>query len=210
MSTEAQISANQANSQHSTGPRTEEGKLASCMNNFRFGFTGAFRVLPDEDELEFEALRTGLLAEHRPATQTERLLVDGMAEHYWLKQRAITLQNECFTADLSPRDFEKRLALYMRYQTTNDRGFSKCLNDLLKLRAEKRKERIGFDSQKRQEAEQARKQSVENRKLDVHRMDVLLAEAKVDHQLSLTHSIEYATAKAMRDENRLVSEAKAA
>ncbi len=196
MSTDAQISANQANSQLSSGPKTEAGKAVSCMNNFRFGFTGAFRVLPNEDELEFEALRTGLLAEHKPATQTERLLVDGMAEHYWLKQRALTLQNECFTADLSSRDFEKRLALYMRYQTTNDRAFSKCLSDLLKLRAEKRKEQIGFDSQQRQLAEQARKQSMETRKQDTHRIDVLLAEARADHQLMLNRNLEYSVTRA--------------
>ncbi len=191
MSTQSQITANQANSQLSTGPTSAEGKAVSCKNNFRFGFTGAFAVLPWEDELDFESLRTGLLAEHQPVTQTERLLVDGMAEHYWLKQRAITLQNECFTADLSSRDFEKRLALYMRYQTTNDRAFSKCLNDLLKLRAEKRKQQIGFESQQQKEAEQARRQSIETRKQDLHRMDVLLAEAKVDNQRMQNFTLDY-------------------
>ncbi len=191
MSTQSQISANQANSQLSTGPTSEAGKAASCKNNFRFGFTGAFTVLPSEDELEFESLRTGLLAEHQPTTQTERLLVDGMAEHYWLKQRAIKLQNNCFTMDLSPRDLEKQLALYLRYQTTNDRAFYKSLNQLLTLRAEKRKQQIGFESQKLKQAEEARKQSIENRKLDVHRMDVLLAEAKVDNQTIQNIRLEY-------------------
>ncbi len=203
MSTEAQITANQANSQLSTGPTSAEGKAVSCKNNFRFGFTGAFTVLPWEDELEFETLRTGLLAEHQPATQTERLLVDGMAEHYWLKQRAIILQNNCFTLDLAPRDREKQLALYMRYQTTNDRAFYKALAQLLSLRAERRKQQIGFESQKQKEADQVRKQSIETRKQDLHRMHVLLAEAKVDRRLMLNRNLEYSS-------TRVASEVKAA
>jgi hypothetical protein len=47
---------------------------------------------------------------------------------------------------------DKKLALYMRYQSVNDRAFSKCLTDLLKLRAERRKEQIGFESQNQKRA----------------------------------------------------------
>ncbi len=200
MSTQAQILANQANAEHSTGPKTEEGKAASCKNNFRFGFAGNFTVLPSEDQEEFDTLSHGLRAEHQPKTVTETLLVRKMAEHFWLSKRAMMLQELALGSNLPIRDQERQFALYLRYQTTNDRGFSKCLNDLLKLRAEKRRERIGFESQQRQEAEQARKQSIENRKLDVYRMDVLLSEAKVDHQLMLNRN----------SMNSAVSEAKAA
>ncbi len=195
--------ANQANSQHSTGPNTEEGKLASCKNNFRYGFAGNFTVLPSEDQEEFDTLSHGLRAEHQPKTVTETLLVEKMAQHFWLSLRAVTLQDLTMGSDLPIRDQESQFALFLRYQTTNDRGFSKCLNDLLKLRAEKRKEQIGFESQRLKQAEEARKQSIENRKQDVHRMDVLLSEAKVDHQLMLTRNVEYSM-------KRAASEAKAA
>jgi hypothetical protein len=51
MSTEAQISANQANSQNSTGPKTEAGKTASAQNSWKHGLTvGVFRVLATEDQ----------------------------------------------------------------------------------------------------------------------------------------------------------------
>ncbi len=203
MSTQAQILANQANAEHSTGPKTEEGKLASCKNNFRYGFTGNFTVLPSEDQEQFDTLYQGLRSEHKPQTVTETALIEKMAQHIWLGRRAITLQEVTMADNLPMRDQERQFALFLRYQTTNDRGFSKCLNDLLKLRAEKRKERIGFESQQRQEAEQARKQSIENRKQDVHRMDVLLSEAKVDHQVMQNFRLEY-------ENRRDVSEAKAA
>ncbi len=56
MSTQSQIAANQANAQHSSGPKTAEGKAISCLNNFRHGFTGEFNVLPSEDQEQFDTL----------------------------------------------------------------------------------------------------------------------------------------------------------
>ncbi len=102
-----------------------------------------------------------------------------MAQHYWLAQRALNLQQLCF--DESGVD-EKQLALYLRYQTTHDRGFHKCLNDLLKLRAQKRREQIGFVSQQHKQADQTRREARENRQEERHKWAVLLAQAKVDHQ----------------------------
>ena len=57
MATDAQILANQQNAQHSTGPKTDDGKAASCKNNFRYGLTGAsFTVLPFEDQDEYDQI----------------------------------------------------------------------------------------------------------------------------------------------------------
>jgi hypothetical protein len=64
-------------------------------------------------------------------------------------------------------------------------GRVKALNDLLKLRAAKRKEQIGFESQQRAERDDKRKQ-------ERHQWDILLAEAKVDGQQlrDLNHDIK--------------------
>ena len=61
----AQLAANQANAQHSCGPKSEAGKAASCMNNFGHGFTGVFSVLASEDQQAFDTLSLGLQAEQR-------------------------------------------------------------------------------------------------------------------------------------------------
>jgi len=167
MSTPAQVAANQANSQHSTGPKTETGKATSCLNNFRHGLAGDFTVLESEDQEHYDALLAGLRAEHRPSTVTEILLVEKMAQSFWLSQRAQRFAEESM-------DDEKRFSLFLRYQTTNDRGFHKCLDQLLKLRAEKRKQEIGFESQKQKEAEETRKQ-------ELHEARVRLANAKASH-----------------------------
>ncbi|MDQ2776436.1 MAG: hypothetical protein M3Y57_16200, partial [Acidobacteriota bacterium] len=69
-----------------------------------------------------------------------------------------------------------------RYQTTHDRAFHKCLNQLAKLRADKRKEQIGFESQKRQQAAQeaieVSKQADETRRQEVHQAKVRLLNSK--------------------------------
>ena len=161
---QAKLAANRANAQASTGPRTEEGKAISSLNNLRHGFNGAFCVLPSENPREFIGLMNDLHAEHKPATPTERLLVMDMARHYWLIQRAIRLQEECFTRGLNDVALEKQLALYMRYQTTNQRAFHRCLNELLNLRKQKPADRHGFESQNVEQASQAFKSNRKNEK----------------------------------------------
>ena len=96
MSTQAQILANQANSQLSTGPTSESGKAVSSKNNLRHGLTGPFVVLSWESQEDYRTLKSELFAEHQPATLTEELLVQDMAQSHWLRKRATTLQHLCF------------------------------------------------------------------------------------------------------------------
>jgi hypothetical protein len=145
MSTSAQIVANRANAEWSTGPRTDEGKAASSRNRVSHGLTGEFRVLPSELQSEYDALLAAFREEHQPTTPTETALVEGLAQHQWLRKRALRLESSCFDVVTGQIDDEKRLALCLRYQSTHERGFHKCLNALLKLRAEKRKAKIGFE-----------------------------------------------------------------
>jgi hypothetical protein len=184
--TPAQVIANQSNAQHSTGPKTPEGKAIVAQNNFRHGFTGAFRVLAWENQDDYRALHLSLEKEHQPSTATEEMLVETMAQSYWLRKRALALQNTCFSGESLTCEDEKNLALYIRYQNTHDRAFHRSLNDLLKLRAEKRKQQIGFESQERKRNEEERRAAGESRKQELHRYNVLLGEAKVDHQYVLT------------------------
>jgi hypothetical protein len=187
MATQAQIAANQANAKLSSGPKTEEGRAASSKNHFSHGLTyrgGMFILLPWESAEEFDQLVVDLKSEYGPKNPTELILVERMAQHHWLRNRAALLQGNCFLDDGSIDD--KRLALYLRYETTHERAFHRCLNDLLKIRAEKRKAEIGFESQKRKQEEHDRKQEQHQMKKDVQKWTVALAEAKVYHQQTLT------------------------
>ena len=146
----AQIAANQANSQLSSGPRSDEGKAIAAQNNVRHGLTGAFAVLPNEDQSAFDRLAKDLRKEYEPRSTSEDILVDGLAQHHWLIQRALRLQNELFaTSDPADPGVQKQLALYIRYQTTNERAFHRCLAELIKLRKATGSTENGFVSQNR-------------------------------------------------------------
>jgi hypothetical protein len=152
MSTQAQILANQANSQKSTGPSSNIGKETSSRNRILHGLSdpgNAFFLLGFESEDQFNAIQDGLNQEHQPQTETERILVRRMADSEWLRLRAIRFQGLCLDHETGYLREEKHFALYLRYQTTHERAFYKALNELQKLRNEKTKEQIGFESQKR-------------------------------------------------------------
>ena len=56
MATQAQINANRANAQKSTGPRSVEGKSASRFNALKHGIDAASIVIPGEDPADYDAL----------------------------------------------------------------------------------------------------------------------------------------------------------
>ncbi|MDQ2776956.1 MAG: hypothetical protein M3Y57_18850 [Acidobacteriota bacterium] len=175
--TERRLAINRANAQHSTGATTLEGKAASCLNNTKFGLTGArFTVLAWEDRAAFDQLLSDLRNEHQPATPTEQILVQDMAQHHWLSQRALLLQNMCFDIDEPACESEaqqKNLALYIRYQPTHQRAFHKNLDQLLKLRASKEKEARGFESQQQKQAEELHRE-------ETHHIRVRIAKARAE------------------------------
>jgi len=181
MSTFAQIAANRANSQLSTGPKTEIGKAAAARNNFCHGLapSSAFWVLPSECQSDFDNLLASFREEHQPATLTEEALVQAMAEHHWLRHRALKLEEACFDFTTGQIIDAQKLALYLRYQTVHERGFHKSLNELLKLRADRRKAEIGFERQEHARAEQTRKQEKHQMAKERHKSPVLSPDSRL-------------------------------
>ena len=152
-SSPAQLAANKANAERSTGPKTEAGKAASALNNFKFGLTGStFRVLNFERREEYDQLRKDLFAEWQPSTPTETMLVEKMIQHHWLSLRSLLLQDLCIdptNPGLGALHCEARLALYLRYQATHERAYYKALRELQALRAERHKSILRFESSQR-------------------------------------------------------------
>src|SRR5690348_6799521 len=184
MATQAQIAANQANSQLSCGPKSEAGKAAAARNNFRHGLTTAseFWVLPCESQTDYLKLLAQFQQEHQPETPTEEALVQAMAEHHWLRHRAMRLEEACFDYTTGQIIDERKLALYLRYQTTHERAFHKALNDLLTLRVEQRKVELGCERQQHAQTNETRRQERHEMKKERHKWEILLAEFKDDAQ----------------------------
>ena len=57
MTTEAQVNANRANAQKSTGPRTPEGKAKVAQNALKHGLLAKQAVVAGEDTDDFDLLR---------------------------------------------------------------------------------------------------------------------------------------------------------
>ena len=148
MATQAQVNANQANSQKSTGPKTPQGKAASSRNRLSHGFASSTRFVRGEDPAEFNLLLDDLLSEHQPATPTEQILVEQMAHHHWINLRATRLQDSIVASYLMTGLTPVQLGLFIRYQTSAERSFHKAHAALLKAQKQRESSKIGFESKK--------------------------------------------------------------
>ncbi|WP_165073850.1 hypothetical protein [Paludisphaera rhizosphaerae] len=88
--TEAQIRANRANAQKSTGPRTEAGKAQSRLNALKHGVRSRTTplVLPQEDPAELEARIRDWMEDCQPTNAVEQELVVRAARASWALDRA--------------------------------------------------------------------------------------------------------------------------
>jgi len=153
MLSQRQLDANRRNAQHSTGPRTPEGRAAVSLNALRHGLTAQTAVLPNENPEEFQELLDAFLAEYQPAGPTEALLVQQMAMASWRLRRLRALETGLFNVrmsqlpdDDSPLDPRARAFAYdtsgsrsietlSRYETRIERSFYRALHELERLRA---------------------------------------------------------------------------
>jgi hypothetical protein len=83
---------NQANSQHSTGPKTEAGKQRSSLNALRHGLTGQIVVMPTEDLEAYQSHLKSFTDEYRPTGATESHLVQALADTSWRLNRVAALE----------------------------------------------------------------------------------------------------------------------
>jgi hypothetical protein len=155
MPTEAQVQANRANAQKSTGPRTPEGKAAVAQNAVTHGLLARAGVIPGEDEHEFQAHREGLLKQLRPGAPLEEVLAERIVDLSWRLKRAVRDQEVAYAAlyqkymedqpqpqepdgwpaalgRMIVEDFcgEAVLERLQRYERRIESGFYKALNEL--------------------------------------------------------------------------------
>jgi hypothetical protein len=79
---------NRANAQHSTGPRTDEGKARSSQNARKHGLSlQRHAVLEHEDPAAYDRLHEELAAIYEPASPREHLALEEIAHCRWALQR---------------------------------------------------------------------------------------------------------------------------
>src|SRR3954468_7800372 len=100
MASEAQLEANRRNSQKSTGPRTDAGKVESSRNATRSGLYAASLLIEGDDPDEVDALVRDYLASCRPVGPRERAVVDSLIHSDWLLRRMRRLKSEIWNGQI--------------------------------------------------------------------------------------------------------------
>ena len=93
---------NQANAQHSTGPRTDAGKQRSALNALSHGLTARSAVIPSEDPTAYQRHCRQFMDEYQPATPTETQLVQQLADTSWRINRIPLLEADVLQRAQSP------------------------------------------------------------------------------------------------------------
>jgi hypothetical protein len=93
---EAQIAANRANAQKSTGPKTTEGKQRAALNACRHGLTARVVVLPEEDLEAYKAFSKELLGSLNPENPIERQYAQTFIDTQWRLNRIRGIEDGMF------------------------------------------------------------------------------------------------------------------
>ncbi len=140
MSTQAQAVANKANAQHSTGPRTEQGKAAVSTNATTHGATSKQALVKGESLTEYRQNVERFNAEFKPTTEHETVLVQLMADSAWRLRRLrpweLQLLEEC-SAHANPfADDEqfKKLNRAHRHIQSIERSYNRAHRELTAAR----------------------------------------------------------------------------
>ena len=104
MTSTAQVEANRANAQKSTGPRTAEGKAVAAQNAVRHGLLAKEVVVKGEDPGEIELYRQQMLAELAPAGLMEETLAQRIVGLSWRLRRAERLQALAYDKVETPKE----------------------------------------------------------------------------------------------------------
>jgi hypothetical protein len=148
MTTIRQIQANRLNAQHSTGPRSVEGKAVVSMNALQSGLDAKSVLIRGENPAELEALTTTYYNRWSPATPEQCALIDILIASEWLNRRYLRLEaqlwEDCMPDEstFKPKTFLARAlgtggALFdrvTRHQNAVARTYHTALRDLERLK----------------------------------------------------------------------------
>ena len=135
MSTEAQITANRANAQSSTGPVSDQGKARAARNSTTLGLfsTTAF-VAPDERDTYNEhcaSWQSRLFAKG----PIEELLGNEIVQAAWRLERCTSIEASLYSDD--PAELDRVQASIDRARATAQRTFHRSMTELSRVQTER-------------------------------------------------------------------------
>jgi hypothetical protein len=140
MATDAQISANQANAQLSTGPRTEQGKARSSQNHLTHGLCSKQFIIPPSQQPDFDALMADLRDATKPLGAMEFDLFTQLAHASWKLRRCRNAEADLHSLSgipgvdplLAPTADPRQRTIQI-YAHRAERGYYRALKELKAL-----------------------------------------------------------------------------
>jgi hypothetical protein len=135
MSSPQQITANQANAQFSTGPRTEAGKTASAQNSLKHGLSAKYVPLSPEERPLFERLEADLRSQINPQGAIQEILFRDLTAAAWKLNiidhllASFNMTTAMFLADEIP----DRVRKLLRHKADQNRAFHRAYRLLQEL-----------------------------------------------------------------------------
>jgi hypothetical protein len=124
---------NRANSQHSTGPKTDEGKEKSSLNALRHGLTGQRVIVPNEDRLAYQRHLKSFQDHLQPSGPVEAILVQTLVDTAWRLNHVTRLETKLLNSEEPLETQIKALSNLSLYTQRLTRQFEKTERHLREL-----------------------------------------------------------------------------
>ena len=140
MATTAQFNANRENAQHSTGPRSIDGKAHTSQNALSFGLFSTKNCVQPHETAEYEHLCRALWSDLHPQGPLQEMFATELVRAAWRLRRCASVEATLAEQTTSDPMLQQDL---LRTQTAIDRARAqaygitrRCLHDLRRLQSE--------------------------------------------------------------------------
>jgi hypothetical protein len=168
----ARQAANQANAQHSTGPKTPQPNrdregAGSDARSRTHGFCSAEILIASEEKEEFDKMAEGYHYDLAPEGETQQTLFDEIVAAAWQLRRMRRMETEAcsghesYTAILDDDVLQERLDRLARHKTRIERTFHRCLKEFKTIQNERYEQDTAFHSMESLIAARAAQQNSE-------------------------------------------------
>jgi len=134
---EKQREANRKNAQHSSGPKTPEGKAAIRFNALTYGLRTRETLLERENGAEYSQLWDELEADWRPQTRIERCYLETMVTSQWLLKRVAESESLVYESIAFGEQQFKMLAYVTKQRAQLERSFRTAIADMKQSQKER-------------------------------------------------------------------------
>ena len=132
--------SNRQNAQHSTGPKTPEGKAAIRFNALTYGLRTRATILERENAADYSQLWDELEAEWQPQNRTERCYLETLVTSQWLLARIADSERRVYEfIEFGEKQFVM-LGYVSKQRAQLERSFRTAIEDMKRSQKERRQQ----------------------------------------------------------------------